>query len=98
MLSTPNVLYLFPILGLLFAAGLAMASAPRARTALLALGLALVIPGALAVLSAAFLVSRLDGSRPPGLLDFLAPQWLPLALTGLACVLMIALYRRKPPV
>lgn len=74
------LLSVFFLLGLLFIGLMLIARSPRARLALLISGLGVVDLGGLAVLFAAFLVSRLDGARPPGVFEFLGALWAPVAL------------------
>ena len=85
--------YLF-FLGLVMAALLAAARTDTARRVIFILSLVLVNVGALVVLMAVFLVSRLEGSTPPGLLELLNPLWLPLLLIALLDAALVILNRR----
>jgi hypothetical protein len=52
--------------------------------------------GAFILLAPAYLVSRLDGSSPPTLGEFLAPYSIFVLLLMAVNVLMIYLYQREP--
>ncbi|MBE0699196.1 MAG: hypothetical protein IH586_19925 [Anaerolineaceae bacterium] len=80
--------------GLLLTAMLGAARTRRARLALLWICLAFVNSGALAILFAVYVVSRLDGSTPPGLAEILRPLIIPVILIGLIDIVIIILNQR----
>jgi hypothetical protein len=77
-------IYAFIGLGLLFVPFLVLARTRTTRLVFFCLSLALVNLGVGVVVLAVLAVSRLEGSRPPGLVEVLSPLWFPLLLTGLA--------------
>ena len=95
MSTTILLLSVFFLAGLLFSGLLLIARGKRARLALFITGLGLVNLGGLAVLFSAFLVSRLDGSRPPALLEFLAGLWAPVGLLVVVNAILILIYSKK---
>ena len=89
------LLYMCFLVGLGVVAPLATVKSPVVRQVLLALGLLLVNLGALIILGAGYLVSRLEGSIPPTVVQFLAPLWLPTLLILLADFAMVAVFRSR---
>lgn len=73
-------LFMFFFVGLGFTPPIATTKTPRLRQILFASSLVLVNGDALIALGLGYLVTRLEGSRPPSFSDYLAPLWLPLVL------------------
>jgi hypothetical protein len=92
----PGFTFLFALalVGLLFLAAVYYTPATRTRQIIFWLGLVIVNLGALFVIFAVFLVSRLEGSTPPGILEVLSPYWLPILLIVLEDGAIIGASRR----
>lgn len=91
----PVLLYLFCGLGVVLAIPLGSTHSRVVRQILLWVGLLVMNVGALLALGAGYLVTRLEGSIPPTLGQYLAPLWLPVALLVLVDGLLVLAYRRK---
>lgn len=81
--------------GLGFLLPMASSEVPRVRQILFASSLVLINGGALIALSMGYLVTRLEGSRPPSIGQYLAPLWLPLVLILIMDAVTIYVNQRK---
>lgn len=88
-------LFMFFFVGLGFIAPIASSKNPRLRQILFAISLVLVNGGALIGLGLGYLVTRLEGSRPPTVGEYLAPLWLPLVLILIIDVVTILINQRS---
>lgn len=70
---------------------------PSAKRTLLRLALALINLGGLWILLVSFLVTRLDGSRPPSLGEaFVQGLWIPVLILVLGNLAALAVRRLRP--